>query len=233
MTTATAPRKRQKQPDPLAERKLEEAQAERARLGDEATAYFDGINQAQAEFDHIARTATEQFGPDGQPTPKSKAASLREQIDRVASNNWRQVLQGADQRIGDRTMQRSASSGAKTPKSWPSVFEAGRDDLRELDRLADQMLDVIGRLRGREASLTQVAIACPGLDGRDVGWDPALNELAKLLETHRDIQPPRLSPVTPYTDEEPRKIRHVQGGWLPVEHAEPHPDQPERVERGR
>ncbi len=82
------------------EEQLEVAREERSRLGQEARAWADGVQALEAELDGIARNDPAQFGPDGQPKAKGRAAELRAEITKqTTGQKWPDILGGADQRI--------------------------------------------------------------------------------------------------------------------------------------
>jgi hypothetical protein len=240
MTTA-APVTPKKQPGPLddlraAEEQVQVAREERRRLGDEATAFFNELARVEAELRGIAETDPEQFGPDGQPKPKSKAAGLRKQLEEGASNRWPQILTGADGRISalEQEVQQGVEDNAV--ELARREYQGGEKDLADLSALAEQMLPILSRLEERRGHLVDVTSACRGqIDGQDVGADQRLVELRRLLEAHPEFTPPRIPALTPLVgEEEPRKVRAANGEWT---HAawdhEPHPEQPEKVEAAR
>jgi hypothetical protein len=104
MTTATKTRPRKK--DPLAElreveRQLEEARADRARLGEQAEKFAMGIRVVEVEYGDLSRTAPKQFDGNGQPKPKTRAGTLKKQLEQAQSSRWPQILDGADQRVSE------------------------------------------------------------------------------------------------------------------------------------
>jgi hypothetical protein len=230
VTTATAT-------DPLAaaRERLDAARQERAELGVEARAWETEIANAAAELDHLANTDREQFGPDGQPRPKTRAAELRRKIEDSRSTLWPDVLRGSDRRVIDADANLKRVTAANAVELALGEFRAGEAELEELDAYAEAMLEVIARVTGRSRRLIEIAAACSGIDGRSVVSDDRIERLGKLLSEHETFTPPRIAYLTPFVGENPRVVRGRQDGWIGAEHGSDnfHDEQPARIEPRR
>lgn len=211
---------------------VEAARADRERLGDEATAYFREVEQASAELDHLARSATEQFGSDGQPKPKSKAAALKKKVEDSRQSSWPAILQGADQAIVKLDGELRDLLNANCVELARQEYDRGLDGVRRVQSLAAAMRDAIGAMRATEPALLEIvtAIGMP-LDGRDVAVDPRWQELERMLDSLAELEPARIAALTPYSGEQPRKVRTPSGEWSHAGGAERPEDQPPPMER--
>jgi hypothetical protein len=192
--------------------------------------------KAEAELRSLAPTEREQFDGSGQPRPKTRAAKLKAKIDEAQSSKWPEILAGADERIDraeDRERQLTDNNAIELAQR---DYRAGEDDLAAGAELAEQLLEILQRVRGRMGSLTHTVASCRGrIDGRDIEVDPAIGELIERLRKYPDLAPPRSRTLTPLATENPAIVRGNSGGWISTAHGSDNfaEEQPERVEPRR
>jgi len=235
MTTATSP----DTTDTIAaiaavREQLDAARKERARLGEESRTYQREIGAAEAGLDHLARTAPDQF-TEGQPKPKTEAAKLRAKLDEAQTNRWPAILAGADERIAALEREVSGLVRDNVVGLARVEYDRGLAGIQQVQALAPEMLDVIGRARATEPALLAIATAAGGgnIDGRSVQVDPLLGELERVLRKVGELEPARIPVLTPYVDEEPTVVQTAAGGWIHVSNAgrTELAEQPPKIER--
>ena len=216
-----------------AKERLAAANAEREKIDAEYREWDDGIRNAKAESNHLARTEREQFAG-GRPRPKTRAAALEKQIADAEKANWREIIRGADEQVAEAEHEARRLTASLAVELALKGYERG---LRGRERLlavlrGKEVRDAIGEMRAAEADLREVAVAVDGpIDGRSV-IDPSLEKLERTLEAVASVEPARIPTMTPYPDETVTVVRK-NGSWARAEIAgEIDPDQqPPRIER--
>ena len=161
--------------------------------------------ETQAELGHLARTDPAQFGEDGQPKAKSRAAELKQQLDEAGSSNWADMLAGDDQRVKAAQANVHRLTAENAEELATAEFRAGEDDLTEGDALVEGLLGVLSRLEARRARQIAITTSRNGdIDGRHVVTDDRVDELIRLLEEYPVFKPPRIPTLSPLVGEQPR-----------------------------
>src|SRR5829696_2216507 len=219
-----------------AHRELDGARKTRARRGEAYRGYQQKLAQTQAELGHLARTDPDQFGEDGQPKPKSRAAELKQQLDEAGSSSWADVLAGDDERIRAAEVNVHRLTAKHAEELATAEFRAGEDDLAEGDALVEGLLRVLSRLAARRARQIANTVSCNGdIDGRHVLTDDRVDGLMRLLEQYSDFKPPRVTTLSPLVGDEPRVVKGRNGGWIGAHHGSNNycDEQPEKLEPRR
>ena len=194
---------------------LDEARRARARLGEEARAFQREVQLAEAGLDHLARTAPDQFA-DGQPKPKTEAAKLKAKLEEAKTSRWPSILDGADERIVAKERELAKLIRDNASELATAEYEAGLEEVQRVRSLALELRGAIAQVKSHEPSLLTITSALGGVfDGRDVWVDPHLAEIERVLGGVDELQPARIAALTPFTDEEPRVVRTVDG-WVPA-----------------
>jgi hypothetical protein len=159
------------------------AAAEREEIDGEARAWSDGVRQAEAELDHLARTEREQFDEGGQPRAKSRAAQLRKQIAEAREARWPEIIAGADQRLdeAERALRRLTSEHAV--ELARREYERGLQARQRLFALlrGEEVRDAIAELRAAEQELLAITSAVDGpINGQHVYVDPLLQDFEQM-----------------------------------------------------
>jgi hypothetical protein len=216
------------------EEQLQVAREERARLGQEARAWADGVAGLEAELSALARSDASQFGSDGQPKPKSRAAELRAEITkRTNGQKWPEILEGADQRIRNLENELNGAVEANAEALARAEYEGpGKAAADKIKHGAALIAEGQAEYVASEQRLMGICTATQGLNAQDIVSDPRVVHAARATESLDDLAPPRSRSLTPMSEETPPRYRIRSGGFV----RSPHPDdvadvpQPERVE---
>jgi hypothetical protein len=239
--TATKTRPKTRPADALAELKRLEAAAqtarqERDRVKREAQAFVNGLEALDAELGRLARTEPAQFGPDGTPSPKSRASEIQAELSRARdTSRWPDLIAGAEHAVSVAERAVTGYREANAVELATIEYRLGESLVAELSEHAGPMLAKLAELDGVKGRLMDIAASCRGrINGRDVAVDPRLEELRRLLEQHVEFNPPRSVSLTPFEDENPPTVRSAEGGWIAGGHvADSYGEQPPRIEAAR
>jgi hypothetical protein len=220
---------------PAIEEQLQTAREERSRLGQEARVFADKLAGLQAEFSGIARRDATQFGPDGQPKAKSRAAELKTEITKASGGHqWAALIEGADARIRELEHELTRALAANAEALARAEYEgAGQAAVEKLRQGAALILEGCDEYTASADRQGRIANSVAGLDGQDIVADPVVDEARRAVHGLGGAQPPRSKSLTPLVDDQPRKLRMVAGGYADgysLRDEDVAEDQPERVE---
>jgi hypothetical protein len=210
--------------DPLAaldsaREQLDEARRDRAQVGEQSRAFQVEMQSAAGELEHLARTDRSQFGEDGQPLPKTRAAELRAKLDQAGSSRWPDIVAGAEDRLRRAQEHVRGVTADNAVELARLEYDRGLAATERLRGLAADMRAAIVEARATEPALLGITTALGGVfDGRDVQVDPRWQQLEQFLDALETLEPARIPRLTPYVDEEPSVFR-CTSGWVPARSA--------------
>jgi predicted nuclease with TOPRIM domain len=129
---------------------LETAWQERARLGGEYRKFAADLGKVKAELRELATSEPNQFGPDGQPKPKTQAAKLRTKLEQRASSQWPDVIRGADQRVEACEAEVRRLTRPLAVELARAEYQKGLGAMREAQALRGQLREAIARVHATE-----------------------------------------------------------------------------------